>query len=117
MKFRAKLVDPVSIREFARMPNPSILSYLYRKSLILMVTVCICKEVVSLLGRQGKQCVMRIQPSQVHLIMLESGAVGGVLVWAELDANNFFSEYNMDGVTPEHNEILLEFETGLFLPF
>ncbi|CAG0883540.1 unnamed protein product [Darwinula stevensoni] len=74
-------------------------------------------EVVSLLGRQGKQCVMRIQSSQVHLIMLESGAVGGVLVWAELDANNFFSEYNMDGVTPEHNEILLEFETGLFLPF
>merc|ERR1711872_29938 len=55
---------------------------------------------------------MRITPDRVYLIMRENNAVvGGPSMYAEIEQESFFQEYNMEGVSQEHNEIFLNFDT------
>ena len=35
-------------------------------------------------------------------------ASGGPAVWCEMQQETYFNEYNIEGISPEHNEIFLE---------
>ncbi|XP_061877943.1 checkpoint protein HUS1 [Entelurus aequoreus] len=82
MKFRGKIVDVACLNHFTR--------------------------VVSTISKLTKTCVLRV--TEDHLFFVLSGKVanGGVGMWCELAQANFFDEYQMEGVSPEDNEICLE---------
>ncbi|XP_011380036.1 checkpoint protein HUS1, partial [Pteropus vampyrus] len=51
---------------------------------------------------------VRISPRQLNFILADKVASGGVSMWCELEQENFFSEFQMEGVSAENNEIYLE---------
>ncbi|XP_054863290.1 checkpoint protein HUS1 isoform X2 [Amphiprion ocellaris] len=53
-------------------------------------------------------CVLRLTPDNLFFVLSEKVANGGVSMWCELSQANFFDEYQMEGVSPEDNEICLE---------
>jgi len=84
MRFRAKISEGVHIRRF--------------------------DTIVSAIAKIAKTCVMRLTPDKIYLVMSEMGSiVGGPAVWGEMDQESLFNEYNMEGVSPEHNQIFVEF--------
>ncbi|XP_003977994.2 checkpoint protein HUS1 [Takifugu rubripes] len=82
MKFRGKIVDVACLNHFTR--------------------------VISTISKLTKSCILRLTPQ--HLFFVLSGKVtnGGVSMWCELSQANFFDEYQMEGFSPEDNEICLE---------
>jgi len=65
--------------------------------------------VIGTMARISKVCVLRLTSDKVYFILTDSGAsTGGPAVWCEMDQENFFNEYNIEGVSPEQNEIFLE---------
>jgi len=77
-----------------------------------MIEVLAIKKFYSIIGtmaRISKVCVMRLTVDKVYFILTDSGAsTGGPAVWCEMDQENFFNEYNIEGVSQEQNEIFLE---------
>ncbi|KYB26297.1 Checkpoint protein HUS1-like Protein [Tribolium castaneum] len=66
------------------------------------------------LSRFSKECVMRITERKVYFIISdEDNGPRRPLAWCELPVSFYFREYNLVGVTEEHNEIYLEFSTAL----
>ena len=47
--------------------------------------------------------------SQIFFILCDQSASGGPAVWCEIGQDCYFNEYNIEGVTPDQNEIYLEF--------
>ena len=84
MKFRGKMYDVSAIKKFY--------------NLILTMS------------KLSKTCVWRFTATDLYLIL--SGETGSApVVWCQMDSRkHFFDDYHMEGVTPSHPEIYLEFE-------
>ncbi|XP_051796619.1 checkpoint protein HUS1 [Acanthochromis polyacanthus] len=82
MKFRGKIVDVACLNHFSR--------------------------VITTISKLTKMCVLRLTPDNLFFVLSEKVANGGVSMWCELSQANFFDEYQMEGVSPEDNEICLE---------
>uniref|UniRef100_A0A8C6W2V0 Checkpoint protein n=1 Tax=Nannospalax galili TaxID=1026970 RepID=A0A8C6W2V0_NANGA len=82
MKFRAKIVDAACLNHFTRVSN--------------------------MIAKLAKTCSLRISPDKLNFILSDKLASGGVSMWCELEQENFFSEFQMEGVSAENNEIYLE---------
>ncbi|XP_013379912.1 checkpoint protein HUS1 isoform X1 [Lingula anatina] len=82
MRFRGKIVDVGCIQHFTR--------------------------VISMVAKLAKNCTVRITASKIYFILSERLVNGGVNIWCELSQTNFFSEYAMDGLSEDYNEIFLE---------
>lgn len=66
-------------------------------------------DIVSTFSRINRNIAINIQPSKV-IIQIEGEVEAGQCLWCEIDAsdrNGFFSEFVMDGVDAEHNQIYL----------
>lgn len=82
MKFRGRIVDVACLHHFTR--------------------------VITTISKLTKTCVLRLTPEHLDFVLSGKVANGGVSMWCELAQVNFFDEYQMEGVSSEHNEILLE---------
>ncbi|XP_069870648.1 checkpoint protein HUS1 isoform X5 [Dipodomys merriami] len=82
MKFRAKIVDAACLNHFTRVSN--------------------------MIAKLAKICTLRIRPDKLNFILSDKLASGGVSMWCELEQENFFSEFQMEGVSADNNEIYLE---------
>ncbi|XP_071392740.1 checkpoint protein HUS1 isoform X1 [Centroberyx affinis] len=82
MKFRAKIIDIGCLNHFTR--------------------------VVTTISKLTKTCVLRLTADNLFFVLSGKVANGGVSMWCELSQANFFDEYQMEGVSPEANEICLE---------
>ncbi|XP_039983044.1 checkpoint protein HUS1 isoform X1 [Xiphias gladius] len=82
MKFRGKIVDIACLNHFTR--------------------------VITTISKMTKMCVLRLTPDNLFFVLSGKVANGGVSMWCELSQANFFDEYQMEGVSPEANEICLE---------
>ncbi|GAB1295807.1 Polycystic kidney disease protein 1-like 1 [Apodemus speciosus] len=82
MKFRAKIVDLACLNHFTRVSN--------------------------MIAKLAKTCTLRISPEKLNFILCDKLASGGVSMWCELEQENFFSEFQMEGVSEENNAIYLE---------
>ncbi|XP_055277028.1 checkpoint protein HUS1 isoform X5 [Moschus berezovskii] len=82
MKFRAKIVDTACLNHFTR--------------------------VSSMIAKLAKTCTLRISPDKLNFVLSDKVANGGVSMWCELEQEDFFSEFQMEGVSAENNEIYLE---------
>nr|XP_058912888.1 checkpoint protein HUS1 isoform X2 [Kogia breviceps] len=82
MKFRAKLVDAACLNNFTRVSN--------------------------MIAKLAKTCTLRISPEKLNFVLSDKVANGGVSMWCELEQENFFSEFQMEGVSAENNAIYLE---------
>ena len=61
-----------------------------------------------MIAKLAKTCTLRISPEKLNFILCDKLASGGVSMWCELEQENFFSEFQMEGVSEENNEIYLE---------
>ncbi|XP_067011266.2 checkpoint protein HUS1 [Anabrus simplex] len=67
-------------------------------------------NIVAMLAKLSKTCILRICPQKIFFIISEEGGIGGKpMVWCELEQAHFFNEYTMGGFSDTHNEIYLEF--------
>ncbi|XP_054427260.1 checkpoint protein HUS1 [Pteronotus mesoamericanus] len=82
MKFRAKIVDAACLNHFTR--------------------------VSCMVAKLARACTLRICPQKLNFILADTAAGGGVSMWCELPQENFFSEFQMEGVSEENNEIYVE---------
>ncbi|KAM7120963.1 checkpoint protein HUS1 isoform 2-T2 [Molossus nigricans] len=85
MKFRAKIVDAACLNHFTR--------------------------VSCMVAKLARACTLRIRPHKLNFILPDTAAGGGVSMWCELPQENFFSEFQMEGVSQENNEIYVELTT------
>ncbi|XP_030065311.1 checkpoint protein HUS1 [Microcaecilia unicolor] len=83
MRFRAKIVDVSCLSHFSR--------------------------IVNTISRLAKTCTLRLADDKLYFILSDKVANGGVSMWCELQQGNFFDEFQMEGVSAEHNDIYLEF--------
>jgi HUS1 checkpoint protein len=83
MKFRAKMVDAMAIRQFY--------------------------NILASMAKVAKVCVLRLSSSHFYLIATDSGT-GGASVWCQVAQENFFSEYHLEGVTATDPDIYLELQ-------
>ncbi|XP_054945192.1 checkpoint protein HUS1 [Physeter macrocephalus] len=82
MKFWAKLVDAACLNNFTRVSN--------------------------MIAKLAKTWTLRISPDKLNFVLSDKVANGGVSMWCELEQENFFSEFQMEGVSTENNAIYLE---------
>ncbi|XP_054983041.1 checkpoint protein HUS1 [Sorex araneus] len=82
MRFRARIGDAACLSHFTRVSN--------------------------MIAKLAKTCTLRISPEKLNFIIWDQVASGGVSMWCELEQENFFSEFQMEGVSAENNEIYLE---------
>jgi len=66
-------------------------------------------RVVGTVAHLAKLCTLRMTTDRLFFVLSENLVTGGVAIWCELLAANFFDEYGMEGVNAESNEIYLEF--------
>ncbi|XP_040820821.1 checkpoint protein HUS1 isoform X1 [Ochotona curzoniae] len=85
MRFRAKIVDAACLNHFTRVCN--------------------------MVAKLAKACTLRVSPDKLNFIVSDKLAGGGVSLWCELEQENFFSEFQMEGPSAENNEIYLELVT------
>ncbi|XP_067867235.1 checkpoint protein HUS1 isoform X2 [Heterodontus francisci] len=82
MKFRAKIVDVGCLNHFTR--------------------------VVNTISKLTKSCILRLTSDKLYFILSDKVASGGVAMWCQLFQGNFFDEFQIEGVSAQHNEIYLE---------
>jgi len=83
MKFRARMIEQLAVKKFY--------------------------SIVVTMGKMAKMCVLRLTADKMFFILTDQSVSGGPAVWAEIDQESFFNEYNIEGVSSDHNEIYLEF--------
>ncbi|XP_043233563.1 checkpoint protein HUS1-like isoform X2 [Amphibalanus amphitrite] len=82
MKFRGKICEQACIKQFT--------------------------SIISTLAKLAKMCTLRITSSHLYFVVMEATLSSTPGLWCELQQGHFFNEFNMEGVSPEHNEIYLE---------
>lgn len=66
--------------------------------------------ILTAVAKMSKECVLRLTAESVYLISSGHDSVlRGPSAWGEIDKSQLFSEYNMEGVCSEDNEIYMEF--------
>ncbi|XP_032726932.1 checkpoint protein HUS1-like [Lontra canadensis] len=81
-KFRATIVDAACLNHFTRVSAGR--------------------------AKPAKTCALCISPQKLNFVLSDKVASGGVSVWCELEQENFFSEFQVEGVSAENNAIYLE---------
>jgi len=66
-------------------------------------------SIIVSMGRMAKSCVMRLTADKIFFILTDQNTAVGPSVWAEIDQEAYFNQYNIDGVSKDQNEIYLEF--------
>nr|XP_003706588.1 PREDICTED: checkpoint protein HUS1 [Megachile rotundata] len=84
MKFKCRMVDVIAMRDFT--------------------------NIVNIISRITKQCTLRLTPNDLCFSVNDDRVS---MIWAELSQTHFFTEYIMNGVTEEQNEIYLEFDPSM----
>ena len=64
-------------------------------------------RVVTSLSKAKKDCVIKLSLTKVCFIGVESGVLGGISLWSEIQQNKYFDDYHIEG-RDERNEIYLE---------
>lgn len=64
--------------------------------------------VLGTMARISKVCVLRLTADHLYFILTDISAGGSPSVWCEMRQESYFNEYNIEGVSKEHNEILME---------
>lgn len=82
MKFRARIVDIVSLQQFTK--------------------------IVHTISKLAKVAAVRITLDTVYFIVNEDAVSGGGFLWADVPQDTIFQEFNMQGVSEEFNEIYLD---------
>ncbi|XP_012891196.1 PREDICTED: checkpoint protein HUS1-like [Dipodomys ordii] len=90
MRFRAEIVDQDSLGHF--------------------------KRVIRMLAKLAKGCILHICPDKLSFILLGSQESGRASLWCELLKENFFSKFQMKGVSAEYNEIYLQLQLENLTP-
>jgi len=68
-------------------------------------------SIVNNISRMAKYCVLRLTPDE---LCFNVGDERIPVLWAVLSQQNFFTDYVMNGVSEEENEIYLEFDASMF---
>ena len=79
MKFRARMIEQLAVKKFY--------------------------SIVVTMGKMAKLCVLRLTADKMFFILTDQSVSGGPAVWAEMDQESFFNEYNIEGVSSDQNEI------------
>ncbi|XP_039609211.1 checkpoint protein HUS1 isoform X1 [Polypterus senegalus] len=82
MRFRAKMIDVGCLNHFTR--------------------------VVNTVSKLTKMCTLRLTKEKLFFMLTDKVANGGVSMWCELLQENFFDEFQIEGISFEYNEIYLE---------
>ncbi|XP_047448294.1 checkpoint protein HUS1 isoform X2 [Mugil cephalus] len=82
MKFRGKITDIAYLNHFSR--------------------------VITTISKLTKTCILRLTTENLFFVLSGKVTNGGVSMWCQLSQTNCFDEYQMEGVSPEDNEICLE---------
>ncbi|XP_013003662.1 checkpoint protein HUS1 isoform X2 [Cavia porcellus] len=61
-----------------------------------------------MIAKLARTCTLRISPEKLNFILWDRQPSGGASTWCELEQENFFSEFQMEGVSAENNVIYLE---------
>ena len=65
------------------------------------------------LSKCSSQYVLRITPDKFIFVLSEKDIrANGATAWCEIPKDAYFSDYKMEGVTTEDNEIFMEINTG-----
>ena len=65
------------------------------------------------LSKCSSQYVLRITPDKLIFVLSEKDIrANGATAWCEIPKDAYFSDYKMEGVTTEDNEIFMEINTG-----
>ncbi|RXM95473.1 Checkpoint protein HUS1 [Acipenser ruthenus] len=64
--------------------------------------------VVNTISKLTKTCTLRLTTDKLYFILSDKVANGGVSMWCELSQGNFFDEFQLEGVSTEHNEIYMD---------
>ena len=86
MKFRAKMYDPITIRQFY--------------------------DALSSVPKASKHSILRLSQDHFFFIYMDP-CVNSAIMWCQLKVDNFFSEYVLEGVTSEDPEIYLDIPHAL----
>lgn len=71
-------------------------------------------NVILALSKLTKKCIMKISSQTIHFIVNEDTSNSSPLVWAELCTEQIFTEYLMEGVNDQHQNIMLSFSPANF---
>ncbi|EPY85513.1 checkpoint protein HUS1 [Camelus ferus] len=80
----------------------------YVRSCLNLCSAWVTMGVSTMIAKLAKTCTLRISPDKLNFVLSDKVASGGVSMWCELEQANFFSEFQMEGVSAENNEIYLE---------
>ncbi|XP_069895470.1 checkpoint protein HUS1-like [Dipodomys merriami] len=124
MRFNAEIVDKHSLDDFkselGRLwepggPKGGSLGWGGLKGGRLLVTTpypqqgaALAVGVINMLTNLAKGCILHICPDKLNFILLGSPESGGASLWCELPQENFFSTFQMQGISAEYNEIYLQ---------
>ncbi|MGH0143843.1 UNVERIFIED_CONTAM: hypothetical protein FKN15_038431 [Acipenser sinensis] len=64
--------------------------------------------VVNTISKLTKTCTLRLTTDKLYFILSDKVANGGVSMWCELSQGTFFDEFQLEGVSTEHNEIYMD---------
>lgn len=105
MKFKAIITDPACMRDFNSKALGTIqLSALFGLPLVLHWNFL---DLIVTFARLTKDAAMNIKADGLT-ILNDGDAVHGVpRIWITIEHVDFFSQYAMEGVDEEHNEICL----------
>lgn len=76
----------------------------------IKINILSISDIVNIISRLTKQCTLRLTP---NVLSFSVGDDRVSMVWAELSQIHFFSEYVMNGITEEQNEIYLELDATM----
>ncbi|MGH0143842.1 UNVERIFIED_CONTAM: hypothetical protein FKN15_038430 [Acipenser sinensis] len=65
-------------------------------------------RVVNTISKLTKTCTLRLTTQTSYFILSDKVANGGVSMWCELSQGTFFDEFQLEGVSTEHNEIYMD---------
>ncbi|XP_005188245.1 checkpoint protein HUS1 [Musca domestica] len=64
-------------------------------------------NIIVTLSKLTKECVINIEPDKIHFIANEESGTTAPLVWVDIDAKLYFSEYNIELADSNHSKIML----------
>lgn len=107
LQYRAETPYPV-VHNYIRL----VMIYLYIFEIIKLFSDLNITDVVTVVSKLSKACVLRITQNCLVFIVPEEQAIPRrTVLWAVLEQNGFFEHYDMTGVNAleAQNEIFLEF--------
>lgn len=105
MRFRCKMNDTGSMRDFM---SKFIYFCFIKTTKITILTFT--TDVSTTIARMSKMCVIRVTPDAFYFNVADESTS---MVWAKLEPNHFFVDYDMYGKSDDYNEIYMELVTAM----